>query len=93
MSDEILSLVSRIERRLDDAVSACRITPHWLTIADAAVYSGMSEKSIRKLLDKGEIIGRRPVPGRILIDRNELDNMIRGSVNSPKVGRGRRRVS
>lgn len=52
--------------------------PIWLSISDAATYTGLCEKTIRRLMESGKIIGRRPVRKRVLINRAELDSYILG---------------
>ena len=62
----------------------------WLTVANAASYCDLSEESIRKMLDAGDLTAHRPgaVRGRILIDRKQLDAVISSSTSRPRVGRG-----
>ena len=51
-------------------------SPRWLTIQAAADYCGLSAESIRRLLSARKLTAHRPVKGRILIDRGELDALI-----------------
>jgi excisionase family DNA binding protein len=67
------------------------IIPAWLSVHDAAIYSGLSMKTIRRLLASGKLTAHRPVRGRILICRNELDSLIRSSTQQLRRGRGIRR--
>jgi len=60
-------------------------------VASAAAYSGLSQDSIRKLLASGDLRGLRPVKGKILIDRRELDAVILGASRRVRKGRGIRR--
>jgi excisionase family DNA binding protein len=57
------------------------------TIPQAATYTGLSEKSIRRMISRGRLVGYRPVSGRILIDYRELDAAIKATANNPS-GRG-----
>lgn len=75
---DLQELIARSERR-------------WLTVSSGAVYADLSEESIRRLLSAGRLTSHRPVKGRVLISRDELDAHIRGSVSVPRVGRGRKR--
>jgi excisionase family DNA binding protein len=65
----------------------------YLTIAAAAAYTSLSEDSIRRMLEVGKVTALRPVKGRILIDRQELDAAIRSSTATPRKGRGRNRAT
>lgn len=61
----------------------------FLTVKDAAFRAGeLSEESIRRMLSAGKLTALRPVPGRILIDVNELDSVIIASDSRPRKGRG-----
>jgi excisionase family DNA binding protein len=62
----------------------------FLTVADAAVYTGLSQESIRRLLARGRLHALRPVRGRVLIDRHELEALVLTSTATPRTGRGRR---
>jgi excisionase family DNA binding protein len=63
--------------------------PRWLTTDGAAAYSTMSRNSIRRMIEMGALRAHRPRPGRILIDRHELDAAIQASADGPRSGRGR----
>jgi hypothetical protein len=60
----------------------------FLTIEDAAIRSGLSQESIRRLLSSGKLTPLRPVRGRIVIDVNQLDSLILSSDSRPRKGRG-----
>lgn len=62
----------------------------WLTVRSAAAYSDLSEDSIRRLIESGKLAAHRPVRGRVLVDRLELDNVILGSTGRSRNGRGMR---
>jgi excisionase family DNA binding protein len=62
----------------------------WLTIRAASEYTMLSQPSIRRLISAGKLTARRPVRGRILLDRLELDSVIAGATARPRTGRGRR---
>ena len=61
----------------------------WLSVADASDYCGLSQESVRRLLSAGKLTGHRPVRGKILIDRLQLDAVIAASSSQPRTGRGR----
>lgn len=63
----------------------------WLTVREAAAYLSLSDDSVRAMLAVGRLTARRPVPGRVLIDRRELDFIVFGSTAKPVHGRGIRR--
>lgn len=60
----------------------------FFTVKNAAAYSDLSEESIRRLLDSGQLTKLRPVKGRIVIDRKELDAYFLASTSTPRKGRG-----
>ncbi|MBC7854565.1 MAG: helix-turn-helix domain-containing protein [Pirellulaceae bacterium] len=60
----------------------------YLNIPTAATYVGLSVKSVRRLIDAGKLGGHRPVRGRILIDRIELEQLVATATQVPSVGRG-----
>ena len=64
--------------------------PRFLTIDAAAVYTGLSQGSIRRLLASRQLTPLRPVRGRIVIDRLELDSYVLGCTARPRSGRGKR---
>jgi hypothetical protein len=52
------------------------LAPRYLTFASATDYCGLSEKALRKLAAQGRFRTLRPLPGRILIDRQDLDRFL-----------------
>jgi len=63
----------------------------FLTIEGAAHYSDLSTKSIRRLVSAGDLVAHRPVRGRLLISRDQLDAFIVSSAGtSLRKGRGMR---
>lgn len=53
--------------------------PRFLSIDQAARHAGLSPKSIRRMLAAGKLTAYRPVKGRVLIDRLQLDQAILAS--------------
>jgi excisionase family DNA binding protein len=81
------AVADRLADRLADRVAgllACR----YLSVADAAVYTSLSTDTIRSLLASGKLTGLRPVGGRVLVDRRELDSLLQSSTKRPRRGRG-----
>jgi excisionase family DNA binding protein len=84
-----------VERIADAVVARLRtesvapIDPRWLSVEQAANYAALSVESLRRLLAAGKLTAYRPRPGRVLIDRRELDALILGSTRRPTGGRGR----
>jgi len=66
-----------------------KATARWLSVQQAAAYSALSVRSIRQLLSAGRLQAHRPVRGKIVIDRLELDSHIATSTATPRTGRGR----
>jgi hypothetical protein len=65
----------------------------YATIEQSATYSGLSDKTLRRLSAAGKLIGYRPVPGRVLLDLQQLDALIRDSAGRIGTrGRSQRRA-
>jgi excisionase family DNA binding protein len=77
------ALADRLTERLAAATAR-----RYLCVAQAADYSGLSVDSIRSLLSSGRLTSLRPVPGRVIIDRRELDALLQSSIKRPRRGRG-----
>lgn len=60
----------------------------YLTVKQAAEYAKISDKSVRRLLNRGVVRPLKPVNGKITIDREELDRYIQSSDRHPRSGRG-----
>lgn len=77
--------------RLDALTVAVAAPPtRWLSVASAATYADLSVESIRRLISASKLTAHRPVRGKILVDRVELDSYISGATATPRRGRGRR---
>lgn len=61
----------------------------FMSLKTAAQYSDLSVESIRRLCDSGKLTKLRPVKGKIVVDRKELDAYIRSCSGTPRTGRGR----
>ena len=86
---ELLGKLDGLLRRVDALVSGGPgPVPRFLDIGAAAAYASLSRDSIRRLIDRGDLTPHRPVRGKILIDREELDRLILGSTDRPRNGRG-----
>ncbi|NQU20951.1 MAG: helix-turn-helix domain-containing protein [Candidatus Nealsonbacteria bacterium] len=75
-----------------DALLASRAAPpqRYLGVKASATYSDLSEDTIRRLVERGDLTAHRPVKGKVLIDKQQLDRLILGSTRVPQRGRGRR---
>jgi excisionase family DNA binding protein len=60
----------------------------YLSVAHAAMYCDLSEDSVRSLLSSGKLTAYRPVAGRVLIDRRELEALLQSSTKRPRRARG-----
>ena len=80
-------LLTRIEQLLESLVARTG-SVRWLTVRAAADYSGLGEKSIRRLLVGGKLTAHRPVRGKILVCRLELDALIQASTKAIRRSRG-----
>ncbi len=56
--------------------------PRFLSVRDSASYSGLSRETIRRMLQSGKLTPYRPVPGRIVVDRQQLDSVILASAET-----------
>jgi excisionase family DNA binding protein len=82
---ELEAILDRLER-IEVLLSAQ--TRRWLSIDEAADYAGLSSKTVRRMIRAGQLSAHRPARGKILIDREELDAVIRQSKGAIRGGRG-----
>ena len=68
------------------------IARKYVTVAEAAEFSGVSVGTIRNLIAMRELTGFRIVPGRIVLDLLEVDNFVRRSSGQCST-RGRKPLS
>jgi excisionase family DNA binding protein len=52
------------------------VLKRYLSVAQAAQYSGLSPVTIRRLIRDGRLRGRRPGARRVLIDREDIDQLM-----------------
>jgi excisionase family DNA binding protein len=86
VADSIQAIVERLDLLVERSHAAPQA--RYLSIKSAAGYTELSEDSIRRMLERGDLTALRPVRGKILIDRQELDAVILGSTTRPRMGRG-----
>lgn len=87
MSDAFV--LQAIDEKLNDLLRRSAAAPvRFLTVDGVAAYSGLSTKSIRRLISRGDLVAYRPVRGRLLIDRHQLDAFILGATTRVRAGRG-----
>ncbi len=67
--------------RIHEPQDVAPVQQRWLTVAGAATYSSLSQKTIRRLVEAGKLHAYRPVAGRLLVDRGQLDAAIMASKN------------
>ena len=67
------------------------IEKKYVTMQEAAEFTGLSVGTIRNLIATLELTGFRPVPGRIVLDLQELDRFVRRSIGKCST-RGRKVV-
>jgi len=77
------ALADRLAERIGQAA-----TQRYLTVAHAAEYTDLSADSIRSMLVSGKLTALRPVSGRVLIEKRELDAVLQASTKRPRKGRG-----
>jgi excisionase family DNA binding protein len=66
-----------------------RAWPRWMTLRTSASYFDLSEATVRRLIASGRLRAHRPIRGRILIDRLDLDTVIASATTAVRIGRGR----
>ena len=52
------------------------IWPRWMDLETASTYCSLSVKSLRRSIASGRIKAHKLVPGKLLLDRRELDAVI-----------------
>lgn len=88
--DSLTSYIIDIQKKLDRLLQeASKANRRFVGVGGAAEHASLSCESIRRLLAAGKLTALRPVRGRILIDRRELDAVILASTTMPRSGRGR----
>jgi excisionase family DNA binding protein len=60
------------------------LSQRWLNFSEAEKYSGLSESTLRRLIDARKLRVFRPTARKVLIDRGELDALIESSPSSVK---------
>jgi len=83
----------RAALRADLGELIAKASAPWLSVNRAARYSGLGVRTIRRLLSSGRLTAHRPCRGRVLVDRQQLDNLIASSTTTLRKGRGRRTTS
>ncbi len=80
MSDapSIADVIDRLDVLLE-RVTAAPTWGRWLDLESAERYCGLSIRSLRRLISSGTLTPHRICPGRVLLDRTELDAAIGGS--------------
>jgi len=59
--------------------------PRWATVSEAAKRAGVSDRTIRRWIHKGDLPATRVGPRRIEIDLNELDKLRKPIGNDQEV--------
>jgi excisionase family DNA binding protein len=81
--DTLELLAGFIRDQVDRALNDRDHERRWLSVSAAADYLGMSEKAIRRRIERGTIAYTRN-GSRILVDRRALDEELAGKVrNAP----------
>jgi excisionase family DNA binding protein len=68
------------------------VTRHYITIAEAAEYLPISDRTVRRLIADGELIDyRMGRSGRVIrVDLDEIDEQLMRPLNEPRRTRKRR---
>jgi len=89
MNSELTTLLEQVRDLLQSQANKVGFAnKSFLTVQHAAEYSDLSPESIRRLVQAGKLTALRPVKGRIVIERKELDAYIRSCHKPVRAGRG-----
>lgn len=66
------------------------VSQKFVSIAQAAEYTGLSAGTIRSLIARRELAVYRPVPGRVMLDLEDVDRFVRRTRDGMST-RGRRK--
>jgi excisionase family DNA binding protein len=55
------------------------LAPRFISLADAEPYCGLSTETLRRLIRAGRLRAYKPVAGRVLLDRLQLEEVILAS--------------
>jgi hypothetical protein len=83
--------IDDLAERLAAAVAerlAASAAQRFLGVKEAARFCGLSPDAIRGLVNAGRLTGFRPIAGRVLVDKRELESLILSSTRRPRRGRG-----
>jgi excisionase family DNA binding protein len=90
MQTAIESKLDRVLERLEQLRERPEASPErYLTVDGAADYAAVSAESIRRLLAAGRLTALRPVGGRVVIDRREIDSYMQSTADT-RPARGQR---
>jgi hypothetical protein len=91
VNSDVSAQLDSIQIKLDQLLAGSAMAnQRFLGVNEAATYAGLSPASVRRLIAANRLTPLRPVRGKIVIDRRELENVILGSTTVPRSGRGRR---
>jgi excisionase family DNA binding protein len=92
MSSDAQVTLESLAGRLDELlVRIDAPQQRFLSVERAATYSDLSVGSVRRLIASGKLTALRPVRGKVLINKHELDAFVLSATNRPRLGRGIRR--
>lgn len=84
--------LDQFEQALQTLLERTATAPTWprfLDLETAATYTSLSVKSLRRMISRGDLQPCRPVRGKVLLDRTELDAVILGTKGTTlRRGRG-----
>ena len=55
------------------------VLKQFLSVAESAVFAGVSVNTIRRALAEKRLKAYRPAPRRVVVDRTELEAFVRGT--------------
>ncbi len=63
-------------QELREEIARLQSWPRWLPTKAAVRYSGLSEKKLRELVREGEIYATNPGGGKLIFDRESIDEYL-----------------
>ena len=92
-AESLSASLKRLEAKLENLLArpTNQSERGYCSLKNASFYSDLSQKSIRRLISKGDLQDYRPARGKILIKLKELDALIQKSTAKIRRGRGIRR--
>jgi len=74
--EELKQVLKEVLQEILQEISLKQELPRWLPSKEASRYSGLSEKTLRRLAKEGEIYATSIGGGKLLFDRYSIDEFL-----------------